>query len=202
MLSLRPRSPGSIRRAPRRGFMARRIHSRSAPASLVRKKPFLAVQSAAISGQGAIASNDAVTRHDDRNGIGAIRVADGPACLRTPKSLGDLAVTRGFARGNRPERLPDLPLKVRSRRPHVKIAERFGMSLEIRRERCCDARIASSVRQDIAPIMQVQEPTHARLLVQEIQRVQISVGVGDRKDRADRRLVAIKRQSQKPIPSF
>ena len=44
----------------------------------------------------------------------------------------------------------------------------------------------SSVRQDIAPIMQVQEPTHAELLVQEIQRVQISVGVGDRKDRADR----------------
>jgi uncharacterized protein len=74
--------------------------------SLMRQKFALERQAAAIAGETAIAADDAVTGHDQGDGIGAIGSAHGAGRLGIADGAGHCAVTGGGAERNIAQRVP------------------------------------------------------------------------------------------------
>src|SRR5712692_6645055 len=75
------------------------------------EKFFLDGQPAAVSGELAVRSNDAMAGNDDRNGIGTVCQAHGARGVRVADASGQLAVGDGLAVGDLAKLLPDSLLK-------------------------------------------------------------------------------------------
>jgi hypothetical protein len=82
--------------------------------AFVFQEPSLAFHAAAITGEGTVRANDAVTGNDDSNGIGAIRQTDCPDCGWAADAIGEFGVRDGGAERNLSQRLPYLTLKGRA----------------------------------------------------------------------------------------
>ena len=82
--------------------------------AFVFQEPSLAFHAAAVSGEGTVSADDAVTGNDDSYGIGAIRKTDRPDCGWAADAIGKFAVGDGGAERNLSQSLPYLTLKGRA----------------------------------------------------------------------------------------
>src|SRR5579871_227439 len=82
--------------------------------TLVREQPLLALEPPAKAHQRAVGADDAVTGHDDRDGVSPVRKSDRTHCLGIPDSLGETAVAQGLAERDRDECPPDALLEDRA----------------------------------------------------------------------------------------
>ncbi len=71
------------------------------------EQPALARKAAAITGQRTVAADDAMTRHDNGDRVGAVREADGARRGRLAESGRERAVARGGSGGDLPQSGPD-----------------------------------------------------------------------------------------------
>src|ERR1700730_14507355 len=78
------------------------------------EEPLLAFHTAAVAGEGAVGSDDAVTGNDDSDGIGAVGETDGADWGGAADAAGELAVGGGGAERNLSQSLPYLTLKGRA----------------------------------------------------------------------------------------
>src|SRR5271166_5149710 len=97
---------------------------------LVLEQPALAVESAAIASQSAIGADHAMTGHDDRNRVPAVRSANGPARSRLANPPGKFSIRDGTAVRNGAQFMPDTLLKRGAREPHGEF-EAFKFALEV-----------------------------------------------------------------------
>src|ERR1700680_5041910 len=74
--------------------------------ALVREQPALAVDAAAIAGQGAVGTDDAVAGYDDADRVGAVGEADGPHRPRPADAPRELAIGNRRAAGDVAQRAP------------------------------------------------------------------------------------------------
>jgi hypothetical protein len=79
---------------------------------LMREKPALSLETAAIAGKGTIATDDAMARHNNSDRVCAICKADGAGGVRLADRPGKRAIAGRRAGGNGAQCLPDLKLKV------------------------------------------------------------------------------------------
>lgn len=79
--------------------------------ALVGEEPALAVDAAAVAGEGAVGADDAMAGDDDADRIRAIREADGADGFGAADALGELAVGDGRAAGDLAEGEPDFALE-------------------------------------------------------------------------------------------
>lgn len=96
----------------------------------------LAFEAARITGQGAVAADDAVARHDDRNRVQADRCANRAGGRRAADRHGDLAVAAQHAGFDLEQRAPHLALERRAVQvePQVEVLQPAG---EILRQLPC-----------------------------------------------------------------
>src|SRR5580700_6585509 len=101
-----------------------------------------------------------MTRHDDANGIGAIRQTDGPHRLRTSDLHGKRSVRNGGANGNVSQFIPDATLKCRAGRLYRYIVYRFDAAGKVSVNRSPQAmRIAN--RRKVESVFSVMQPQQA-----------------------------------------
>src|ERR1700730_13511592 len=65
--------------------------------TLMRQQPFLALDTAADTGQRAICADHSGTGNDDGNGIAAIRQTHRTRAIGVPQAFGELAIAPGFS---------------------------------------------------------------------------------------------------------
>jgi len=87
-------------------------------------------KASAVSGEFAVAADDAVARNDDWNGVGAIGEADSAGGVGVPDAVGKLSVGNGFAEGNVEQMAPNFALKFGALRSQWKI-EGFEFASEV-----------------------------------------------------------------------
>ena len=80
------------------------------------QQPSLAFQTPTVAGEGSVRPDDAMTGHDDPDGIRAIRETYGSHSLGAADLLGEFSVGNGGAAGDLPQFLPDAALKGRASR--------------------------------------------------------------------------------------
>src|SRR5437763_13215933 len=97
-------------------------------ARLVREQPALGLDAAAEAGERAVAADDAVARHDDGDGIGSVRGADGAHGVGMPDVARDGAVHRGRAVRDGAQAAPHALLKggAVDREREVEVAQLAG----------------------------------------------------------------------------
>ena len=76
------------------------------------QQPALAIEPAAVSSERSVAADDAVTRQDDSDGIGAIGSADGADGCGRANFPCQIRIRRGRTGGNRSQRLPHALLEI------------------------------------------------------------------------------------------
>jgi hypothetical protein len=86
----------------------------------VEQRP-LAVQTAAVPGQGAGRADHPMAGDDDRHGVATVRETDGPGCRRLADPGGQLAVGDGLAVRDLEQTGPDPPLEVRALEPEGEV---------------------------------------------------------------------------------
>ena len=99
--------------------------------SLVTEEPALAREPARVAGQGGIAADQAVTRHDDGHGVarvGGSNSADGSGAANSPR---EGSVGNGAAGRDATERHPHLPLERRAAGLHGNIIDRNQIARQI-----------------------------------------------------------------------
>src|SRR4051794_38983731 len=76
------------------------------------KQIFLHIKAAAEAAQLTVRRNHAMTGHDDRDRVAAVRRANGSYCPRLPDALRDTRVAARLSVRNRFELAPDAPLEL------------------------------------------------------------------------------------------
>src|SRR6266496_388445 len=83
---------------------------------LMLEQPFLAPQTAAVSAQGAVSADHAVTRDDNADHVRAVRAANCSTRVFISQALRHPGIRACFAYGNRLQNLPSPQLKRRTNR--------------------------------------------------------------------------------------
>src|SRR5580692_2655689 len=97
--------PFADQRKPRDGW---------ASCTFMLQQPSLAFHAAAIAGEGAVRSDDAVTGNNDTDGVGTVGETDCADCSGAADAARELAVGDGGAERNLSQSLPYLTLKGRT----------------------------------------------------------------------------------------
>jgi hypothetical protein len=106
------KAPTGPRREPRGRWSAAGRPERQPSGPLFEvEQQALAVETAAVAGQGAGGADHPVAGEDDRDRVAAVGHADGPARAGTAEPGGELPVAGGVAVGDVGEQLPHLPLE-------------------------------------------------------------------------------------------
>jgi hypothetical protein len=79
--------------------------------SFVVQQPALALNAAAVAGEGAVRTNDPVTRNDDCDRIRSVGESDGADCRGAADALGEFTVRSRRTAGNLAQSPPDFALK-------------------------------------------------------------------------------------------
>src|ERR1041385_2191038 len=117
------------------------------------KQPFLVCQATAITRERAVRADDAMTGHDDGDGIRSVGSADSTTRSGATYSRSEPPVTDRGAGRNCSQFAPNLTLKWRvpGRNPHR--CERLKIAIEIGLERPCEIGRASCRFKRVASIM-------------------------------------------------
>ena len=162
------------------------------------EQPFFAGKAAAVAGQRAVGADDAVTRDDDTDGIGAIGEAYGANRGRTADSRGELGVGDCAAAGNGAQSRPHFFLKRCAEGVDGEIVDGFEIAFEVAADGLAEAVGVGSGLQRVAsgPVLFAQVLEEFSFGVGPRGRAERAVLVGDDEHFADGRREAIDEQCE------
>jgi hypothetical protein len=167
--------------------MERQLESPSI-APLVRQKPALAMETAAVSGERSIRPDYPVTRNHDGHGIRAVGQADCPHRGAVSDSARELAIRQRLAAPDLPQRGPHRALKLRAFEDDRQAVDGRQVTGEIRAQRGGQsARIRCATRGGSGAIG-AELPLHAGVAVVPARRVEAPLFVSHQREKAERGL--------------
>lgn len=144
------------------------------------QEPALALHAAAVAGEGAVGSDDAVARDNDADGVGAVGQSYRPDCGGAADSFGEFGVGERGTVGDFSQRAPYLALEGGACCLHGQIVD--------------DGEIAGEVAADFVgepagvlfwlegesslSVEALEEPEHARVVVGPIDGAEVTIVVG------------------------
>jgi hypothetical protein len=102
--------------------------------AFVFEQPTLSLQSTSVACQGSVRTDDAVARHDDGDGIGAIGYTYGADGFWPVEFRGELAIADCAADTDAAQGCPDFPLERRASGFNLESVDRVEVSIEVRFE--------------------------------------------------------------------